>query len=107
AHRRVVTQAQYDWTRHHLDPGTPQAAPVSFPVEAATPSDLGGIHALKRFKSRNFRCPSPMFVLRIDSDATALELHIDTNGLRGNPLDSLIAVVIGDAIPPRSALGVN
>ena len=107
AHRRVVTQAQYDWTRHHLDPGTPQAAPVSFPVEAATPSDLGGIHALERFESRNFRWTWPMFVLRIDSDATALELHIDTNGLRGNPLDSLIAVVIGGTILPRSALSVK
>jgi hypothetical protein len=45
-----------------------------------------------------------MFVLRVTSDATPLELHIDTNGVRGNPLDSVIAVVVGDAVLPRSAL---
>jgi hypothetical protein len=107
AHRRVVTQAQQDWTRQHPDPGKPQAAPVSFPIEAATPSDLGGIHALEQCESRNFRWTWPMFVLRVDSDATAAELHIDTNGLRGNPLESVIAVVVGGAILPRSALSVK
>jgi hypothetical protein len=107
AHRRVVTQAQRNWTRQHLDPGMPQAAPVSFPVEAATPGDLGGIHALERFESRNFRWTWPMFVLRFDSNATAVEIHIDTNGVRGNPLDSVIAVVVGGAILPGSALSVR
>lgn len=104
AHRRVITQTQYDWMREHLDTGSPQTAPVSSPIEAATPSTLGGIHGLEQFDGRAFRWTWPMFVLRVTSDATPLELHIDTNGVRGNPLDSVIAVVVGDAVLPRSAL---
>ena len=107
AHRRVVAQAQYDWMREHLDPGKPQAAPVSFSIEAATPSSLGGIHALEQFEGRNFRWTWPMFLLRVISDVSSLEIHIDTMGLRGNPLDSIIAVVVGDVVLPRSALSVN
>jgi hypothetical protein len=107
AHRRVVTQTQCDWSRKHLDVGKPRAAPVSLPIEAITPSDLGGVHGLEQFDGRNFRWTWPMFVLRVASGATSSQLRIDTKGLRGNPLDSIIAVVMGGVVLPRSALSVK
>jgi hypothetical protein len=107
AHRRVVTQSQCDWSRAHLDIGKPRAAPVSLPIEAVAPSDLGGVQGLEHFDGSNFRWTWPIFVLRVASGATSSQLRIDTNGLRGNPLDCVIAVVIGGVVLPRSVLSAK
>ena len=46
-------------------------------------------------------------MLRVASVDFDLQIRIDTGGLRGNPLDCVIAVVINGSVLPRSALSAE
>src|SRR5207253_1236046 len=93
AHKRVVAQTQGDWVREHGSIGAPRKAPMSLSIDVATPGDLSGVYGLEKFETKNFRWTWPVFVLRVDPATNSLQIHIDTGGLRGDPLDCVIAVV--------------
>ena len=107
AHKRVVAQTQRDWVRKHGSIGAPRKAPVSPSIDVVTPCDLSGVYGLEKFEAKNFRWTWPVFVLRVEPSANSLQIHIDTGGLRGDPLDCVIAVVSGGWLLPRTAMSAE
>jgi hypothetical protein len=102
SHQRAARLAQLQWL--HGNPMPPAAVPAEGrrAIEALGPGDIVGVHGLEEFQGRRFRWTEPVAMIRMAPRQTACELRLETGGIRGDPLASLIAVVIGGrALPPK------
>jgi len=101
SHQRIARLAQLQWLQRHP---MPSAAPLSEgrrAIEQLGPGDIVGVHGLDEFGGRRFRWTEPVAMIRLAPPQTACELRLETGGLRGDPLTSLIAVVVGGRALPR------
>jgi len=102
SHQRAVRLAQLQWL--HENPMSPAAALAEGrrAVDELGPGDIVGVHGREEFQGRRFRWTEPVAMIRIAPRQTACELRLETGGIRGDPLASLIAVVIaGRALPGK------
>jgi hypothetical protein len=101
AHARLVRLTQFEWIRDHPATNPPSLAHGCWPIERLGPHEIVGVHGLEEHGRGRFRWTEPVAMLRLAPHADDCELRIDTGGIRGDPLSSLIAVVVGDRILPR------
>jgi hypothetical protein len=100
AHTRVVRQTQVEWlARQALRPAAPPA-PGRLTIDRLDPGTIVGVHALEEHRGRLFRWTEPVVLVRMGL-SEAHEVRIETGGIRGDPLDALIAVVVGGRALPR------
>ena len=100
AHRRVTRIAQLEWLRHNPIPATPARSQGRWTIERLGANDILGVHGLEEAGGRRFRWTEAVVMLRIAPPADC-EIRIETGGIRGDPLCSLIAAVIGGRALPR------
>jgi hypothetical protein len=100
AHARVVRQTQREWLARQGPLAAPLPAPERSTIDRLGPDAIAGVHALETHRGRLFRWTEPVVLVRV-SRSEAHELRIETGGIRGDPLDALIAVVAGARVLPR------
>jgi len=105
AHARVVRLTQLEWVRRHDAPPSPRRAIGQWPIEALDPEMIVGVYGLEEHGGRRFRWTDPVVLMRLALPEGAHEVRIETGGLRGRPLDAVVAVVIGGRVLPRALLG--
>jgi hypothetical protein len=101
SHQRVVRLAQLQWLQRNPASSTAVLSNGRRAVEELGPGDIVGVHGLEEFDGRRFRWTEPVAMIRIAPRQTACELRLETGGIRGDPLASLIAVVIAGRALPR------
>ena len=63
-----------------------------------------GVHPIEEHDGHLFRWTEPIALIPFAPSEVEHELTIDTGGIRKNPLDVLIAVVVGGRAMPRELL---
>jgi hypothetical protein len=103
AHARVVHGTHLAWLARQAPLPAPPPAPGRTTVDRLGPEAIVGVHALEEQGGRLFRWTEPVVLVRMAA-AEAHELRIETGGIRGDPLDALLGVVVGGrALPPELA----
>jgi Glycosyltransferase like family 2 len=101
AHQQVVRLTQLQWLHRNPMSSTAALSEGRWAIEELGPSDIVGVHGLEEFDGRRFRWTEPVAMIRMAPRQTACELRLETGGIRGDPLASLIAVVIAGRALPR------
>jgi hypothetical protein len=104
AHARVVRLAQLDWLRHRGGLRDKPLPPGRLPIDQIGPGMISGVHGLERHDGRLFRWTEPVVLLRLAAGEGSHELTIDTGGIRGDPLGSVIMAMAGGRVLPRELL---
>ncbi len=107
AHARVVHLTQLEWIRRHDGLPPPGQSTGRWPVEALGPDTIVGVHGLEEHGGRRFRWTEPVVLLRLALPEGEHALRIETAGLRGAPLDAIVAVVVGGRALPRALLAAD
>ena len=94
AHARVVDLARRVWALGHNRPAGPPVAWRHRDAAEITPDMLTGVHGLERADQQWFRWSRPVCMFRLAADSRPRVLRIDTGALRGDPLQSVIAVMV-------------
>jgi hypothetical protein len=100
AHARVVRQAGLEWLASQGPLPAAAPAPGRWPIDRIGPAEISGVHGLEEHGGRLFRWTEPVVLVRM-ALAEAHELRIETGGIRGDPLQALLAVVVGGRVLPR------
>jgi hypothetical protein len=105
AQERIVHTTRVRWLDEHVasQPSRPRATGV-WSTEQLDDGAVVGTHALECNASGWFRWTRPAAVLRLLPPPGAHLLRIDTDGMRGPPLDYLDSVHVGGRRLPSSAL---
>jgi hypothetical protein len=69
-------------------------------IDRLGPDAIAGVHALEAHRGRPFRWTEPVVLVRLALSGDH-ELRIETGGIRGDPLEALIAVLAGGRVVPR------
>ena len=77
------------------------------PIEGLGPETIVGVHGLEEYQGRRFRWTEPFAILRPQLSESENELWIETRNLRGDPLSSLIAVILDGSVLPRRLLAAT
>jgi hypothetical protein len=101
SHQRVVRLAQLQWLHRNPLPSPAVLSGGRRAVKELGPGDIVGVHGLEQVDGRRFRWTEPVAMIRIAPRQTACELRLETGGIRGDPLTSLIAVVVAGRALPR------
>jgi hypothetical protein len=101
SHQRVVRLAQLQWLHRNPLPSPAVLSEGRRAIGELGPSDIVGVHGLEQVDGRRFRWTEPVAMIRIAPRQTACELRLETGGIRGDPLTSLIAVVVAGRALPR------
>jgi hypothetical protein len=101
SHQRVVRLAQLQWLHRNPMSSTAVLSKGRRAIEELGPSEIVGVHGLEEFDGRRFRWTEPVAMISIAPRQAACELRLETGGIRGDPLASLIAVVIAGRALPR------
>jgi hypothetical protein len=104
AQDRVVTLTQLRWIEGHPDGDAAAVSVGSRGIERLGPGSVVGVHGLERHDGRLFRWSEPVVTFRIDSLSRPGELRIDTGGLRGSPLASVVGAYLGTQRLPDADL---
>jgi hypothetical protein len=98
SHQCAVCLAQLQWLLENPMPPAAVLAEGRREVDELGPGDIVGVHSREEFQGRRFRWTEPVAMIRIAPRQTACELRLETGGIRGDPLASLIA---GRALPGK------
>jgi hypothetical protein len=102
SHQRAVHLARLQWLHENPMPPAAVLAEGRRAVDELGPGDIVGVHNREEFQGRRFRWTEPVAMIRIAPRQNPCELRLETGGIRGDPLASLIAVVIaGRALPGK------
>ena len=101
SHQRVARLAQLQWLQRHPMPAAAVLSEGRREIEQLGPGDIVGVQGLEEFGGRRFRWTEPVAMIRLAPPQTACDLRLETGGLRGDPLTSLIAVVVAGRALPR------
>jgi hypothetical protein len=101
SHRRVVRLTQLQWLHRNPMSSTAALSKGRWAIEELGPGDIIGVHGLEEFDGRRFRWTEPVAMISMAPRQTACELRLETGGIRGDPLASLIAVVVAGRALPR------
>jgi hypothetical protein len=104
AHARVVHLEQLAWIRRHAAGAAPRRESGYWSIEALGPDTIVGVHGLERAGGRWFRWTEPMVWLRVGVPPAEHEVRVETTGMRGPPLDVVLAVIVGGRALPRTLL---
>jgi hypothetical protein len=104
AHRRVVDLTRLEWMAKRQPHQPPQA--WSFrPIAQIGPDVLAGAaYSLERHNGRPFRWSEPVMLLRLAPSARPRLLRVETDGMRGDPLARICAIVVDGRVLPVSAI---
>jgi hypothetical protein len=100
AHARAAHLAQLEWIGGSA---TTDVAPRPFDrwaIEDLGPNAVTGVHGLEEQCGRRFRWTEPVVMVRLAASDGGHELQIETGGIRGDPLASVIAVVVDGRVLP-------
>ena len=102
AHARFVRITRRRWLRAHpaADAGDWDYASIA----ELGPGRLSGVHGLEEQAGRPFRWTEPVALLRLPAHEGACTLGIETGGIRGDPLASVMAVVADGRVLPSAAI---
>jgi hypothetical protein len=103
-HGRSARVAQLEWVRRHPTPAAPGLSHGRWPVEQVGAHQLIGVHGLEQSGGRGFRWTEPVAMVRLARRDTDCTIHIETGRIRGNPLEALIAIVVGGRVLPRELI---
>jgi hypothetical protein len=102
SHQRTVRLTQLRWLLRNpvvaTDAGLSEGR---WAIERLGPNDIVGVHGLEEFGGRRFRWIEPVAMIRTAPRQTSCELRIETGGIRGDPLRSLLAVIVAGRALPR------
>lgn len=98
SHQCAVCLAQLQWLLENPMPPAAVLAEGRREVDELGTGDIVGVHSREEFQGRRFRWTEPVAMIRIAPRQTACELRLETGGIRGDPLASLIA---GRALPGK------
>jgi hypothetical protein len=104
AHARVVHLTQLEWIRHRKSRPALLPGLDRLPIERLVPDTVIGVHALEEHGGRPFRWTEPVALFRLAPSEDEHELRIETGGIRGDPLSSVIGVVADGHVLPRERL---
>ena len=104
AHARVVRLAQLEWMRQWKSRLVFPLDSDRVPIERLVPDTLIGVHALEQHRGRLFRWTAPVALLHLPPREQEYEIRIETACIRGDPLATVIAVVLNGRVLPRELL---
>ena len=101
SHQHVVHLTQLEWLRRNPVSSAAVLSTGRWAIEELRSTSIVGVHGLEEFDGRRFRWTESVAMIRMAPHQTACELRLETGGIRGDPLSSLIAVVIAGRRLPR------
>ena len=101
AHARFARLTQLEWICRNATPPAAGLSEGRWSVERLSANEIIGVHGLEESRGRRFRWTEPVAMIRLARQEAACKIRIETGRIRGDPLASLIAVVIGGHVLPR------